>query len=716
MRYFRTYLAAVGLCGTFLVIILSISMGIEADLITVDDDVGAGDFIAIQDAINASSDGDTIEIGPGTYNERLTVDGSLTIVGSGASDTILDGNGSDPVVNILSGVVSISDISIRGGPDRTNGVQITRDTTVGTKNIRLSRINFTDMYRGVAVERYRATNDTIGQGGGDISSISIEACEFNNCSGSSIRIEDGYHLTISSNVFFYSKGAVSISDSHYVSITDSQIEKDGGIYCGGSVNVDISDNILRDETTNGISIYECENVLISNNRMKDVWSYIYVRSDTNVTIKGNQLHTGGIRFWEQPMFHSEYSIDRSNTVSGKPVRYMYMLRDRTIKGDEVGQVILAVCTNISIEDTRINDTQYGVQILDCEEISFKNVSLSGKFSSGFHCHRSRDLIFDRITMEGDFSSGIYSFDAKGSLRVTNSKFTYIPEGSIIRHSMPRASWEILPVGIYVREGASVELTNNDLSGLGSGVYLDSIGRVLISGSKLINNTYGIGLEKCGHVKTINIKDSEVLNNTYGIELDQTNARIENNMIRGNTFAGIKLFGQRGFELFNVNHNTITENRLGIYFYRGTGGINSIKNNDIHDNWDHGIMVLTSGDKKINAERNYWGSPDGPTILGVNEAGDRVSTEVDFSPWYDSSVSSDPELIGEEDEDDASIMYLFMSYIVIGVAIFMTIIMIDRTNKSQPPSSEINDSPDRTVHLNETTKKPRKVVRRPTREP
>lgn len=47
---------------------------------TVDDDSGA-DFIKIQDAISAASDGDTILVFPGIYSGNVVVDKSLTLIG-----------------------------------------------------------------------------------------------------------------------------------------------------------------------------------------------------------------------------------------------------------------------------------------------------------------------------------------------------------------------------------------------------------------------------------------------------------------------------------------------------------------------------------------------------------------------------------------------------------------------------------------------------------
>jgi len=58
------------------------------------------DYPTIQAAIDAAVDGDTVTVAPGTYNESLLISESITVQGSGADVTTIDGVGSDPVVSI----------------------------------------------------------------------------------------------------------------------------------------------------------------------------------------------------------------------------------------------------------------------------------------------------------------------------------------------------------------------------------------------------------------------------------------------------------------------------------------------------------------------------------------------------------------------------------------------------------------------------------------
>jgi hypothetical protein len=81
---------------------------------------GTGDFDTIQDAIDAASDGDTIEVCRATYNEDLVIEKPLTLVDDGGMTTI-DGSGTTSVVSIeTAGLVTIEGFVIQGGA-ATNG-------------------------------------------------------------------------------------------------------------------------------------------------------------------------------------------------------------------------------------------------------------------------------------------------------------------------------------------------------------------------------------------------------------------------------------------------------------------------------------------------------------------------------------------------------------------------------------------------------------------
>ena len=92
-----------------LVFLLSLSTQAMAATITVPDD-----YPTIQEAIQASSEGDTISVSSGTYNENIVIDKQISLVGN---DATIMGTGSGHVIRIISNGVEVSGFAIKGSGD-----------------------------------------------------------------------------------------------------------------------------------------------------------------------------------------------------------------------------------------------------------------------------------------------------------------------------------------------------------------------------------------------------------------------------------------------------------------------------------------------------------------------------------------------------------------------------------------------------------------------
>jgi parallel beta-helix repeat protein len=138
-------------------------------------------YAKIQEAISAASEGDTIQVKAGTYQENLTITKRLTLQGEGKDKVTIQGT-----VTILSAkLVTLSGFTVKGG----QGVQIEDSTTIvlsdnafveSTAEGLLARSSFTVTLRGNLISRNKShglllafgsraiiTGNTITSNGGD---------------------------------------------------------------------------------------------------------------------------------------------------------------------------------------------------------------------------------------------------------------------------------------------------------------------------------------------------------------------------------------------------------------------------------------------------------------------------------------------------------------------------------------------------------------------
>lgn len=140
---------------------------------------------SIQSAIAAASDGDTIEVGPGTYVENINFMGkAISVVGSGDS-TVIDGNGQGTVVTFNSGEGpnSILDsVRVTGG-QATNGggIYVLNSSPTIVRN-RVIRNRAVSTGSGICVSGFESrplilnnviARNSVSNGGGDPHGIQI---------------------------------------------------------------------------------------------------------------------------------------------------------------------------------------------------------------------------------------------------------------------------------------------------------------------------------------------------------------------------------------------------------------------------------------------------------------------------------------------------------------------------------------------------------------
>ena len=187
------------------------------------------------------------------------------------------------------------------------------------------------------------------------------------------------------------------------------------------------------------------------------------------------------------------------------------------------------------------------------------------------------------------------------------------------------------VGIFVYYSDNNLIHGNTANSDDKGIYI----KLTSHGNKVYENTIegnsrGIDLENAYENEIYN--NNAISGNSVGIMVENSpDNEIYGNLITGNSEKGIYLFGSltSGNEIYNndITSNTDIGIRLGTDCHD-----NSINYNNIVGNANYGVENGTS--TEVDATNNWWGHATGPDddAEGINGSGDKISTNVDATPW------------------------------------------------------------------------------------
>jgi len=206
-------------------------------------------FNNIQDAINAANNSEKILVMNGTYLENIVVNKNIKLKGEDKNNTIIDGNGKDIAVDIVSNNTNISNLLIKNNQTGATGINIQAINVTIHKNI-----------------------ITLNGWAGIQNSKNFDKC----------KIIDNKITKNGYGIFLDKKTTI-------LDIKNNNIKNNSwdGIYLSKSENSEISKNIIENNKDDGIGLNICKNILIINNdilKNKDNGIYMFAN---NVLIENN---------------------------------------------------------------------------------------------------------------------------------------------------------------------------------------------------------------------------------------------------------------------------------------------------------------------------------------------------------------------------------------------------------------------------------------------
>jgi parallel beta-helix repeat protein len=290
----------------FIVIVdvtMDFTLNVKGATLYVNTTGSGGAYTSIQDAINASNDGDTIFVYNGTYYENVVVNKSVTIIGNGSENSTIDSNGFGDTVLVTSDWVNITGFSVTNSGDEINN----------------AGLNFQNV---------------------------------NNCS------------IFQNRIFLNSKNGIIVTDSNDINITQNNLTRNGfhGLRISSSLYINITNNIISRCDFAIHFIWSSYNIMIGNNISNCVRG-VDLEYSKNITILDNKFYDTGIKIegGELETFNS-HTIPANNIINGKPVYYYKNQSNFSIDNIPIGEVILVNCSYVEVKNLQIIGSSVGIEL------------------------------------------------------------------------------------------------------------------------------------------------------------------------------------------------------------------------------------------------------------------------------------------------------------------------------------------------------------------
>ncbi|HEC89586.1 MAG TPA: PKD domain-containing protein, partial [Thermoplasmatales archaeon] len=528
-----------------------------ANVVYVDDDASSNWYDethvhTIQEGIVNVTEGGTVYVWNGNYHENVNVNKTVSIIGNGSAycNVIADVNVNiSSVFYVTANYVNISGFNISGATIFSSGIQLYQVENCNISN----NILFGNFY-GILL--YMANNNTL-------SDIYI----FNN----------------------------SIS----------------GAYLLYSDNNTISYNTISSNNWTGVTFYYSNNNTIFNNTISgSLLSGIYLMYSTNTSIYNSTMLANGIFIEGNLLKYWNTHTIVNNTVNSKVLYYWRDMSGGTVPSD-AGQVILANCTNIVVENQNLSNENIGALAGFVSHCTIANNTASNNGVGGIWVYQSNSSTIINNTVVGTSSkslTGIYLFYS-ANITVTDNNISNNIRGIYLYSSNDSLFLNnILNNNVYGIFLNSISINNTisggNISGNDNGTYLSSYNT--LSGVNITNNThYGVYFSSYGVNNTLS--SSIISGNEYGIYMSSHNCNntIIGNTINDNTNSGIWAPSYSDYN--TLANNTINDNgNDGIFFQLSSH--NQIINNTVNNN-TRGIHLQHDSYDNVagnTANLNRWG--------------------------------------------------------------------------------------------------------------
>jgi parallel beta-helix repeat protein len=238
-------------------------------------------YLTIQDAVDAATPtNNSILVCPGTYNEHVTINKSVTLVGREPGKTIINGTGTGTVVTVTANYVEINRFTIKnsGGSFPDSAITLNNSSnSVITENTILESYN--GVYLANSSHENTIQGNTLASNSGY--GINLHSSDNNIIQGNTLASNNNY--------------GICINQSSYTTLEDNTLI--GNRYNFGMFGDSMSDFIHYINPINPSNTVDGKPIYYWNNRENEPVpsdaGYVAIVNSANITVKGLNLTNNG---------------------------------------------------------------------------------------------------------------------------------------------------------------------------------------------------------------------------------------------------------------------------------------------------------------------------------------------------------------------------------------------------------------------------------------
>ncbi len=368
---------------------------------------------------------------------------------------------------------------------------------------------------------------------------------------------------------------IQFASSHNNTLTSNNISDSiYGIIVGESDNNSFYNNTFGGNEFSSIYLMESRLIKMDNNTMIDVGIYIEGSSK---------------EYW------NTHSIDTSNEVNEKPVYYWKNETEGTVPTGG-GQIILANCTQVTIEGDHISYTNVGILMGFSHHNTIRDNTVTSVSWEGITSYHSDHNQFINNTVIDNTYPGMYLVYSNNNVLLDNNLsnngygiyFVFSDNNRFEDNNVSSNFYE--GIAIVFSNGNTIE--NNTVNWNGwEGIFILMSDENTVSDNTVVGNLeMGIALALSDGNEII---QNEGSHNSYGIYIEEG----DSNIIYGNTLYldDVAIHLRRSHDN-DISDNYASQNHLGITLLESDG--NAITNNNASKNWN-GIRLTFSNYNELN---------------------------------------------------------------------------------------------------------------------